>query len=96
MLHGNWHPHNGVIIKLNDVYLPSLICCSIAMKTGLLCLCTRGVYHQAITTITYHLKKYHDTIYITIFYNININCIIMKFVCLLHESELQVTELTEY
>ena len=53
----------------------------------------RGVYHQKKTTITYHLKKYHDRIYIMIFYTINIS---MKFVCLLHESELQVIELTEY
>ena len=51
------------------------------------------MYHQEKTTITYHLKKYHDTIYITIFYTINIS---MKFVCLLHESKLQVIELTEY
>ena len=33
---------------------------------------SRGVYHQAKTTITYHLKKYHNTIYIAIFHTINI------------------------
>ena len=34
-----------------------------------------GVYHQGKTTIIYHLTKYHDMIYITIFYAININYI---------------------
>ena len=42
-------------------------------------LVSRDVYHQAKTTITYHFKKYHDTIYITIFYIINIHNEISMF-----------------